>query len=153
DNVPRYRDRTAVAIFIGDGDLPACKAESEEAVAWYMARNFRVVRGKMIDSMSHRRIPQTAAAFFAEQIGGEPLRPLDAAKTVSYVHMVEYYPEPELVAKMSPSVSVSPSLAARTTPPGNSAAGRHTSGNYANTTAGRNYPFDQPVAQDGSARG
>src|SRR5262249_2702137 len=35
-NVPLYRD-DPVAIFIGDGDFPACKAESEQAVAWYKA--------------------------------------------------------------------------------------------------------------------
>src|SRR5262249_33787684 len=44
ETVPLYKDRVPVAIFIGDGDFPACKTESEAAVAWYLARGFRIVR-------------------------------------------------------------------------------------------------------------
>jgi dienelactone hydrolase len=99
--VPQYKDRLPVAIFIGDGDFPACKVESEEAVAWYQTRGFRV-RGKMIDNMGHRRIPQTAAAFFAEQIGIEPLHPADAAATVAQVAMTDYNPPGELLARFTP---------------------------------------------------
>lgn len=157
DTVPSYRDKTPVAIFIGDGDLPKCKAESEEAVAWYMARNFRVVRGKMIDEMGHRRIPQTAAAFFAEQIGLTPLNPVEAAKTVSEVRMTEYYPPAELIARMSPPATTSTPLvsAARpTTPPtvggnGSAASRRAAPSSYTNTTAGRDYPFDKAAANGG----
>jgi len=101
ETVPSYKDRVSVAVFIGDGDFPACKTESEDAVAWYTARKFRTVRGKMIDRMGHRRIPQVAAAFFAEQIGIEPLRPLEAGKTVAQVQMTDYYPPQKLIAEMS----------------------------------------------------
>lgn len=102
ETVPEYRDRTSIGIFIGDGDLPACKSESEQAVAWYKARNFKVVEGKMIDRMGHRRIPQTAAAFFARQLGIKPLHPEDAAKSISKVQMTAYEPSPQLLAAMSP---------------------------------------------------
>jgi len=108
---PAYK-RTPVAIFIGDGDFPACKNESEQAVAWYRARGFKV-RGKMIDSMGHRRIPQTAAAFFAEQLGIQPLHPLDASKTVAKVHMTDFHPSPKLLAAMSPPSIVETALARR----------------------------------------
>jgi dienelactone hydrolase len=100
-SVPQYKDRIPVAIFIGDGDFPACKTESEEAVAWYQARGFKV-RGKMIDNMGHRRIPQTAAAFFADQIGIEPLHPAEAAATVAQVAMTDYNPPGDLMAKYTP---------------------------------------------------
>jgi dienelactone hydrolase len=102
DNVPLYRDRVPVAIFIGDGDFAACKSESQDAVAWYTARGFRIVDGKMIDRMGHWRIPQTAAAFFADQMGIEPLHPDGAAKTVAAVIMTDYSPPEQLVAKFSP---------------------------------------------------
>lgn len=104
--VPLYKDRVPVAIFIGDGDFPACKTESQDAVAWYEARKFKVVRGKMIDNMGHSRIPQTAAAFFAEQIGLEPLHPEDAARTVAQVQMTDYYPPPALLAQFAPPSSL-----------------------------------------------
>lgn len=104
DTVPLYRDRMPVAVFIGDGDFPACKRESQEAAAWYNARGFRDVRAMMIDNMGHRRIPQTAAAFFAEQMGIQPLHPADAAKTVATVLLTDYYPSTELIAKSSPAV-------------------------------------------------
>lgn len=104
DNVPLYRDRVSVAVFIGDGDLPACKRESEEAAAWYQARDFHVIRALMIDHMGHRRIPQTAAAFFAEQIGIQPLHPADATRTVAMELMTDYYPPRELIAKFSPEI-------------------------------------------------
>jgi dienelactone hydrolase len=102
DNVPLYRDRVPVAIFIGDGDFAACKSESQDAVAWYTARGFRTVDGKMIDRMGHWRIPQTAAAFFAEHMGIQPLHPAGAAKTVATVVMTDYSPPERLVAKFSP---------------------------------------------------
>ncbi|MCA9256707.1 MAG: hypothetical protein KDA33_13755, partial [Phycisphaerales bacterium] len=88
---------------------PACKAESEQAVAWYQARNFKVVEGKMIDSMGHRRIPQTAAAFFARQLGIKPLHPAGAAKSISKVQMTAYQPPPQLLAAMSPRGSAASS--------------------------------------------
>ncbi len=102
ESVPRYRHRVPVAVFIGDGDLPACKSESEDAVAWYTAREFKVVRGKMIDNMGHERIPQTAAAFFAEQTGIRPLLPVEAAATLSQIHVTEYHPTSDRIARMSP---------------------------------------------------
>jgi dienelactone hydrolase len=101
ETVPQYRDRVPVAIFIGDGDFPACKGESQEAVAWYTARKFRV-RGKMIDHMGHSRIPQTAAAFFAEQLGIGPLHSVEAAKTVGRVQMTDYYAPADMIARYSP---------------------------------------------------
>lgn len=102
DNVPLYRDRVPVAIYIGDGDFSACKRESQEAAAWYKARDFRVVSAMMIDNMGHRRIPQFAAAFFAGQLGIQPLHPVNAAKTVSTELMTDYYPPSELMARFSP---------------------------------------------------
>ncbi|MEK6642322.1 MAG: hypothetical protein AABZ08_00305 [Planctomycetota bacterium] len=115
ETVPIYRDKTSVAVYIGDGDFPKCKSESEEAVAWYNARGFRVAKGKMIDNMGHRRIPQTCAAFFAEQIGIEPIRPADAARSVAEVQMTEYYPPQDMLARMSPpSGPFIPSLASST---------------------------------------
>jgi len=110
DNVPLYRDRVPVAIFIGDGDFSACKRESQEAAAWYLARDFHVLRALMIDNMGHRRIPQTAAAFFAEQIGIHPHRPTEAAKAVATVLMTEYNPPRELIAKFSPGIRVASRL-------------------------------------------
>src|SRR5262249_18209241 len=105
ENVSKYR-QTPVAIFIGDGDFPACKHESEAAVAWYTARGFRTVRGKMIDNMGHSRIPQTAAAFFAEQLGIKPLHPVEAEQAVAKVQMPDYQPPTELVAAMTPHVAI-----------------------------------------------
>ncbi len=101
ETIPRYKDRIPVAIYIGDGDFPACKRESMEAVAWYMARGFKTVRGKIIDHMGHRRIPQTAAAFFAEQLGIEPLRLVEASKTLAQIQMTEYRPPQKLIEKMA----------------------------------------------------
>jgi len=151
--VPLYKNRIPVAIFVGDSDLPATKSESEDAVAWYMARNFRVVRGKMIDSMGHSRIPQTAAAFFAEQMGIKPLHPIEAAKTIRQVQMTEYYPPQELIAKMSPPPQLGPvlarggasppSAAATVAQPKRLAAVPKQTVSYRNTNAGRDYPFEQ----------
>lgn len=98
-NVGRYRSMP-VAIFIGDGDFPACKSESEEAVAWYTAKGFSTVRGKMIDNIGHRRIPQTAAAFFAEQLNLQPLHADAAAQTVASLQMVDYQPSVALASAM-----------------------------------------------------
>jgi hypothetical protein len=156
ETVPLYRDRVPVAIFIGDGDFPACKSESEEAVAWYTARNFRVVRGKTIDRMGHRRIPQTAAAFFAEQLGIKPLRPVEAAMTLASVQMTEYHPTRDLIAEMSPPSSLLPptrALARRNTTRAAAAQRRTTEPNppsirppkrrtvaYNCTNAGTKYP-------------
>lgn len=147
--VPLYR-QTPIAIFIGDGDFPACMTESEEAVAWYKARDFSVVRGKMIDDMGHKRIPQTAAAFFAEQLGIKPLRPAEAAATVAQVQMTEYYPPPELIASMSPPTL----LASRRSAGSEDLAGSGRAGSpdlgtrlrrkppvYTAVNAGRSYPF------------
>jgi hypothetical protein len=157
ETVPQYRDKTAVVLFIGTGDLPACKAESEEAVAWYAARKFRVVRGKMIDNMSHQRIPQTAAAFFAEQLGIEPLHPVEAAQSLARVQMTDYYPPQELIAKMSPRVPITdlggaiasarptPGSTRRELPP--AVPPSHTVA-YESTTAGRNYPANRMPSYD-----
>lgn len=96
-NVPQYRDMP-VAIFIGDGDFPACKSESEAAVAWYKAKGFKTVIGKTIDNVGHKRLPQTAAAFFAEQIGIQPIYPERAALTLAQVTMTDYQPNVGQVA-------------------------------------------------------
>jgi len=106
DTVPRYRDRVPVAVFLSDSDFPACKRESKEAAAWYQAREFRVVHARMIDDMGHRRIPQTAAAFFAEQLDIQPLHPADAARTVAAILMTDYFPPTELLARFAPAVRV-----------------------------------------------
>lgn len=106
DTVPQYRERMPVAIFMGDGDFPACKRESQEATAWYQAREFRIVRASMVDNMGHQRIPQTAAAFFAEQLGIEPLHPAEGARTLGAMMMTDYYPPREMIAKFSPVISV-----------------------------------------------
>jgi hypothetical protein len=165
ETVPLYRDRTPVAIFIGDGDFPACKTESEEAVAWYTARGFRVVRGKMIDNMGHRRIPQTAAAFFAEEMGITPLHPLEAAETVAQVQMTEYHPTGEMIARLSPPIGLELARSAMPTrnlstpatptvvPPTRDARPSPTSPQgrtvaYNNSSAGRQYPSDRKPAYD-----
>ncbi len=172
ETVPRYRDRVGVAIFIGDGDFPKCKSESEEAVAWYTARGFRV-RGRMIDNMGHSRIPQTAAAFFAESIGLEPLHPVEAAATIAQVQMTEYAPPPQMTARFSPPAgtalaSAQPVGSSRNTParsspatgspargqaarqaavPPTATAIRPTVG-YANNSAGRRYPANASPSYD-----
>ncbi len=143
ETVPRYRHRVPVAIFIGDGDFPACKTESEAAVAWYKTRQFEVVEGKMIDNMGHRRIPQVAAAFFARQIGLKPLRPVEAAQTVAQVRMTDYTPSPELMAALAPTGTALASAAntARATPaPPRLPASGTKRASYEVSTAGRNYP-------------
>ncbi|MFO0972875.1 MAG: hypothetical protein U1A27_05475 [Phycisphaerae bacterium] len=91
-NVPLYTN-TPVAIFIGDGDFPACKSESEQAVTWYSAHGFKTVIGKTIDNVGHKRLPQTAAAFFAEQLGIQPIHADRAAYTLSQV-TAGYRPSP-----------------------------------------------------------
>ncbi len=87
--VPAYRD-VPIAIFIGDGDFSACRKESEKAIEWYIAHGFKSVSGKMVDNMTHQRIPQTAAAFFAERLGISPLHPVEAAETIGRIHMTDY---------------------------------------------------------------
>lgn len=158
DTVPRYRDRIPIGIFAGDSDFPACKKESEKAVAWYTARNFRIVRGKMVDSMGHKRIPQTAAAFFAEQMSMKPLHPLEASKTVAEIQMTDYYPPAEMIAAMSPTPNVQTMLATRgnsdrnsgATPPKPTGATppqqvfeKKETPMYASSSAGRDYPYER----------
>lgn len=114
--VPLYRQEP-VALFIGDGDFPACKSESEQAVAWYQARGFKVT-GKTIDNLGHQRIPQCAAAFFAEQMGIEPIYPERAARTLALVRMRDFHPTPAMLAAVMPrqpilSYPPSSALAAR----------------------------------------
>ena len=99
-NIPLYRDNP-VAMFIGDGDFPKCKSESEQAVAWYKGHGFAKVEGKTIDNMGHRRIPQCAAAFFAESLGIEPLHPDCAAATLAQVRMRDYQPAATMIAANS----------------------------------------------------
>jgi len=100
--VPLYRD-TPVAVFIGDADFAVCRRESEMAVAWYRSRGFRTVEAKRIDSIGHRRVPQTAAAFFARHLGIEPLKPEDATKTLARIPMVDWEPSADLLARMAPA--------------------------------------------------
>lgn len=168
--VPLYKDRVPVAIFIGDGDFAACKTESQDAVAWYEARKFKTVRGKMIDNMGHSRIPQTAAAFFAEQIGLEPLHPEDAARTVAQVQMTDYYPPPTLLAQFAPPSSLgrpptalaynepasrrnsptTPPVPPKTTPsagPGRSDSASAQSA-FTGSSAGRDYPTGRSPAYE-----
>lgn len=167
ETVPRYKDRLQVAIFIGDGDFAACKSESEVAVAWYTARGFRV-RGKMIDNMGHSRIPQTAAAFFAETLGIEPLHPKEAAATVAQVQMTEYTPPQALIAQVSPTAArpsfasaqpqVTPPTPRPVTPPPAAARPpetqppRQQTVAYTNRDAGRNYPTNARPPYDPSPR-
>ena len=158
DTVPLYKDKVPVAVFIGDGDFPACKSESEEAVAWYSARHFRVVRGKMIDRMGHQRIPQTAAAFFAEQLKITPLRPVDAARTLAWVQMTDYQPPQQLIAKMTPVTALAVRDGNRTSrqvgppAPGPTAAPSpakpRTGGNYVAQSSGKSYPAGQSPQYD-----
>jgi dienelactone hydrolase len=163
ESVPLYRDKVPVAVFIGDGDFPACKYESEEAVAWYTSRGFRVVRGKMIDHMGHRRIPQTAAAFFAEQLGIEPLHPLEAAQAVAEVQMSDYFPSQDLLAKVSPRggpiLAMGPKNDSMVllSPATKTDANKSSTGtpsmtpprpNFTNATAGRKYPSDRRPTYD-----
>jgi poly(3-hydroxybutyrate) depolymerase len=161
ETVPKYRDKVAVAVFLGDSDFPACKYESEEAVAWYKTRGFNV-SGKTIDNMGHQRIPQTAAAFFAEQLKIEPLNKLDAARTVASVQMTDYQPPKAMLAKMSPTAMTLASArpgrgtpgAARpeslsAVPAGVSAIPpKRQADNYAATNSGRGYPAGQIPSYD-----
>ncbi len=103
ENVPLYR-RVPVAIYIGDGDFAACKAESERAVAWYRTRGFRTT-GKTIDDLGHVRTPQCAAAFFAESLGIHPLHPERAARSLAQVRMTDYQPPPEMLATVAPRIA------------------------------------------------
>lgn len=157
ETVPRYRDKTSVAVFAGDGDLSACKLESQEAVAWYKGHGFKNIEGKMIDNMGHRRIPQVAAAFFARHLEIEPLKPAEAAMTVAQVQMTDYIPPEDLVRKLTPLrqpppvavASANPAL--RTAPLGKNAIPTLSPTkprSYENTTAGRNYPLNQTPAYD-----
>ncbi len=130
--VPRYKN-VPVAIFIGDGDFPACKEESELAVAWYKTRGFDV-EGKMIDRMGHRRIPQTAAAFFAKTLGIDPRRPIEAARTLRKLQMTRYDPPAELLRKMAPR---SDRFAVAPTIPG----GRNTRRSAGENTASESIPL------------
>ncbi len=163
ETVPQYKDRVPVMIFLGDSDFPACKYESEEAVAWYKARGFKVAGGKQIDNMGHQRIPQTAAAFFAEQLNIKPLRPIEAARTLAYVRMTDYQPPPALIAKMSPAASPfrdalargnsarsGPIAATAASPPAglSGASPRRQGESYAAVNPGRNYPAGQSPAYD-----
>lgn len=162
ETVPQYKDRVAVAVFLGDSDFPACKYESEEAVAWYKARRFKVAVGKTIDNMGHSRIPQTAAAFFAEQLNIKPLRPVEAARTLAYVQMTDYLPPPSLIAKMTPpAFPMNNALASRDSPrSGRTSAGspvqaglppapsRNQGNPYVATSSGRNYPAGQTPVYD-----
>lgn len=118
ETVPLYRS-TPVALFIGESDFPACISQSQEAAAWYKARGFTRVESKMIDSMGHRRIPQTAAAFFARQVGVEPLNPEVATRTLAEIRMHDWEPTPQLLAAMAPRGAVTPTgvlMAAQTGP-------------------------------------
>jgi len=160
ETVPQYKDRVAVAVFLGDSDFPACKYESEEAVAWYKARGFNV-SGKQIDNMGHQRIPQTAAAFFAEHLKIEPLNQVNAARTIAYVQMTDYQPPPAMIAKMSPPAMMvamrtgkNASRSARSdgvsavqsgSP---SAASKRLGDSYAAMNPGRNYPVGQTPSYD-----
>jgi hypothetical protein len=106
----RVQDRVPVAVFMSDGDFPGCKRESQEAADWYQAHDFRVVRAIMLYHMGHRRIPQTAAAFFAEQIGIQSIHPIEAAKTPPEALITEYYPPQELIANFSPAIRIASRL-------------------------------------------
>jgi hypothetical protein len=120
----------------------------------------------MIDNMGHSRIPQTAAAFFAEQIGIEPLHPVQAAETVALVQMTEYHPPQDLIARVAPPIGTG-LLASRSSPrgptvlpdrsptrattppvvpPTTPAVNRQAA--FDPDTAGRRYPFDQKPAYD-----
>lgn len=99
--VPLYRD-TPVAVFIGESDFPACIRQSQEAVAWYRSRGFNMVEAKVIDGIGHKRIPQTAAAFFARRLGIEPLDPAAATRTLAELKMRDWTPDPELMSLMAP---------------------------------------------------
>ncbi|MEE8170631.1 MAG: hypothetical protein V3T70_08795, partial [Phycisphaerae bacterium] len=102
--VPLYRN-TPVAVFIGDSDFPACTVQSKEAVAWYQSRGFRNVDAKMIDSMNHQRIPQTAAAFFARTHGIEPIDPETATRTLAAIRMRDWEPDAAMLARLAPTAA------------------------------------------------
>src|SRR5690606_13428938 len=78
--VPKYR-RMRVAVFFGENDLPACREESIRAVEWYRQYRFNVA-AKYVTGLGHERTPQTAAAFFASNIGVTPRTPPDLGTLV-----------------------------------------------------------------------
>lgn len=133
--VPMYRDMP-VAVFIGESDFPACITQSQQAVAWYMARGFSHVESKMIDGIGHSRIPQTAAAFFARQLGIEPFKPYVAIQSLSRLRMRDWEPPPDLLAAMAPQPTLTDLYAA-------------TRGTTARPSAGTN-GRPEPVAAGGS---
>jgi poly(3-hydroxybutyrate) depolymerase len=118
---PLYRDMP-IAIFIGEADFPACITQSQEAVAWYLAHGFNHVEAKIMDKMAHQRIPQTAAAFFANQLGIEPLKPEVAVRTLATVRMHDWEAPPDILTRYWPASATEPaptaeSIASRPAPP------------------------------------
>lgn len=150
--VPLYRE-TPVAVFIGESDFPACTEQSKNAVAWYKSRGFRTVDGKMIDGIGHKRIPQTAAAFFARQLGIEPLDPGAATRTLSQLRMSDWTPDADLLSLMAPrSGPVATFADARPTPSVGATSlfdamgGAPPSGNPTHAgTAGADYRANRPL--------
>lgn len=120
--VPMYRNMP-VAVFIGESDFPACITQSQQAVAWYKARGFTHVESKMIDGMGHSRIPQTAAAFFARQLGIEPFKPYVAVQSLSRLRMRDWEPPPDLLAAMAPQPTLTDLYAATRGGPPRTGAG------------------------------
>ncbi len=71
--VPRYR-HVKIGIFFGENDISLCREESKRAVEWYRRYGFDV-EAKYVTGLGHERTPQTAATFFAIDLGVTPKTP------------------------------------------------------------------------------
>ena len=71
--IAKYRNMK-IGIFFAENDLPVCRRESMDAVAFYRQHRFPV-DAKFVSGMGHERTPQTAAAYFASAIGASPKSP------------------------------------------------------------------------------
>ncbi len=81
--VPQYRNYK-IGIFFGENDFKQCREESKEAVVWYKKHRFPHVEAKYVGGLGHERTPQTAAAFFASDVGASPKSPPNLSGLVMY---------------------------------------------------------------------
>lgn len=82
--IPYYR-QMPVAIFFGQNDFARTRLESQIAVDWYTQRGFPNLVSAKVVGRGHERIPQTAAAFFAQNIDVQPIKPWSAGSSLAAV--------------------------------------------------------------------
>jgi poly(3-hydroxybutyrate) depolymerase len=91
--IPYYR-QIPVAIFYGQNDFARTRLESQNAVAWYTQHGFPDMVSAVVVGRGHERIPQTAAAFFAEHTDVKPIKPWSAGSTLAAVTLQPQGSEP-----------------------------------------------------------